>query len=120
MRTRDLLSRDLILSENEPIIENATADYGAAGNREALGRTTHDFPTSALFYDPDWDNYYADRDVHRITALVLVRTGLRSRFRVRRISAKDALDTIMKGGVSSGERSLPFLHRLHGRFGACS
>jgi hypothetical protein len=108
MRTRDLLGRDLILSENEPIIENATADYGAAGSREALGRTTHDFPDERMFYDPDWDNYYADRDVHRIAALVLFERDSELDFAVRRISAKEALDTIMKGGVSAGERALPF------------
>ena len=53
LRSRELLSRDLILSENEPIIENATADYGASGRREALGRTMHEYPHERLFYDPD-------------------------------------------------------------------
>jgi hypothetical protein len=108
MRTRDLLGRDLILSENEPIIENATADYGAAGTREALGRTTHDFPDERMFYDPDWDNYYADRDVHRIAALVLFEHDFDLDFAVRRLNAKEALETIMKGGVSPGEKALPF------------
>ena len=108
MRTRDLLSRDLILSENEPILENATADYGAAGVRDALGRSTHGFPDERMFYDPDWDNYYADRDVHRIAALVLLERDAELDFAIRRISPKEALDTIVKGGVSGGETSLPF------------
>jgi hypothetical protein len=108
MRTRDLLSRDLILSENEPIIENATADYGAAGARDALGRSTHGFPDERMFYDPDWDNYYADRDVHRIAALILLERDTEIDYAIRRIQPKEALDTIVKGGVSGGESSLPF------------
>lgn len=108
MRTRDLLSRDLILSENEPIIENATADYGAAGSRGALGQTTHDFPDERLFYDPDWDNYFADRDVHRIAALVLLERDSDLDFIVRRLGAKEVVETVMKGGVSGSEGSVPF------------
>jgi hypothetical protein len=108
MRTRGLLSRGLILSENEPIIENSTADYGAAGLRDELGQSTHDYPDERLFYDPDWDNYYADRDVHRISALVLLERDSELDFIVRRLSPKDALETIMKGGVTDGEKSLPF------------
>jgi hypothetical protein len=103
MRTRDMLSRSLILSENEPIIENATADYGAAGDRESLGRCMHDFPQERLFYDPDWDNYYSDRDVHRISALVLLESDEDLDFAVRRLSPKDALEYIMRGRTPGGE-----------------
>ena len=107
MRSRGLLSRDLILSENEPIIENATADYGAAGSREALGRTTHDFPEERLFYDPDWDNFYADRDVHPISAIVLLERDEDLDYIVRHVSRSDALDFIMRGRGPDG-RYRPF------------
>ncbi len=102
MRSRDLPSRDLILSENEPIIENATADYGASGDPAVIGRTTHDDPHERLLYDPDWDNYYADRDVHRISCLVVLEKDRELDYLVRRLSAKDALDMIMAGGVGDG------------------
>jgi hypothetical protein len=86
MRSRGMLSRSLILSENEPIIENATADYGAAGDRESLGRSMHEFPHERLFYDPDWDNYYSDRDVHRISTLLLLEADEELDFAVRRLA----------------------------------
>lgn len=108
MRSRGLLSRDLILSENEPIVENATADYGASGVRENLGRTVHEYPHERLFYDPDWDNYYADRDVHRISALVLLENDDDLDFAIRRISPKDALDYIMRGSVAEDFGAQPF------------
>jgi len=108
MRSRGLLSRDLILSENEPIVENATADYGASGVREHLGRTVHEYPHERLFYDPDWDNYYADRDVHRISALVLLENDDDLDFAIRRIAPKDALDYIMRGSVAEDFGAQPF------------
>ena len=107
MRSRGLLSRDLILSENEPIIENATADYGAAGERGTLGQTTHEFPHERLFYDPDWDNFHADRDVHRITALVLLEQDEDLDFVVRHVSRQNALEYIMRGRGKDG-RQCPF------------
>ncbi len=102
MRSRGLLSRDLVLSENEPIIENATADYGASGSREALGRTTHDFPDERLFYDPDWDNFYADRDVHAISTIVLLERDPDLDYVVRHVSRQDALDFLMRGRNPDG------------------
>jgi hypothetical protein len=98
-----MLSRSLILSENEPIIENATADYGAAGDRESLGRSMHEFPHERLFYDPDWDNYYSDRDVHRISTLLLLEADEELDFAVRRLAPKDALESILRGHTPNGE-----------------
>ena len=103
MRSASVLSRELVLSENEPIIENATADYGAAREREALGRTTHDYPQERLFYDPDWDNYFHDRDVHRISTLVLLEHDDDLDFAIRRVSKTDALDFVMRGRTPNGE-----------------
>jgi hypothetical protein len=102
-RSRAMLSRSLILSENEPIIENATADYGAGGDRESLGRSMHENPHERLFYDPDWDNYYSDRDVHRISALVLLENDEDLDFAIRRLSPKDALEYIMRGRAPDGQ-----------------
>jgi hypothetical protein len=103
MRSRGLLSRDLILSENEPIIENAMADYGADGKRDSLGRTMHDYPHERLFYDPDSDNFYHDREVHRISAVVLLEHDEDLDFAVRRVSPKDALEFLMRGRTPRGE-----------------
>ncbi len=102
MRSSTMLSRDLILSENEPIIENATADYGAACEREALGRTTHRYPHERLFYDPDWDNYYQDRAVHRISLLILLEHDPDLDYAIRRASKAEALEFIMRGRTPAG------------------
>ena len=110
VRTRGLLSRDLILSENEPIIENATADYGALGTHEALGRTAHEYPHERLFYDPDWDNYHSDRDVHRISCVVLLQADPDLDYAIRRISPKDALECVMRGSISDDPSAHPFFN----------
>jgi hypothetical protein len=103
MRTATMLSRDLILSENEPIIENATADYGASRDRDALGRTTHEFPHERLFYDPDWDNYHHDRAVHPVGLLILLEHDEDLDFAIRHVSKPDALEFIMRGRTYNGE-----------------
>ncbi len=103
MRSRGLLSRDLVLAESEPIVENATADYGAAGEREALGRTTHDYPDERLFFDPDCDTYYCDRDVHPISTLVLLESDEDLDFAVRRVSPSHALEFVLRGRNRNGE-----------------
>jgi hypothetical protein len=103
MRAASMLSRDLILSENEPIVENATADYGAAKRHEALGRTTHEYPHERMFYDPDWDNYHHDRAVHPVGVLLLLEHDEDLDFAVRRVSTNDALDFIMRGRTHRGE-----------------
>lgn len=105
--SRTLLSRDLILSENEPIIENATADFGADGDRAPLGRANHRYPHERLFYDPDWDTFYADRDVHRVSVLVLLERDNDLDFAIRHISPKHALEFILRGRTPSGEQQ-PF------------
>ncbi len=105
--SRTLLSRDLILSENEPIIENATADFGADGGRASLGTTNHEYPHERLFYDPDWDNFYADRDVHRVSALVLLENDEELDFALRHVSPKHALEFILRGRGPSGKHQ-PF------------
>jgi hypothetical protein len=110
MRSRDILSRSLILSENEPIIENATADFGAAGERACLGQTTHCYPDERLFYDGDWDNYHCDREVHRLSTLVLLENDSDLDYAVRRLSPKNALEHILRGGACDDENAQPFLN----------
>lgn len=102
LRSRDLLSRDLVLAENEPIIENSTADYGASGEREALGRATHQYPHERLFYDPDWDIFHSDREVHRISAVFLLENDADLDFAIRHVSRKDALEFILRGRTPDG------------------
>jgi len=103
MRSATMLSRALILSENEPIIENATADYGASSAPDALGSTTHEYPHERLFYDPDWDNYHHDRAVHPVGILVLLENDEELDFAVRHVSKADALEFILRGRTRSGE-----------------
>lgn len=107
MRSRNLLSRDLVLAENEPIIENATADYGASGCHESLGRATHEYPHERLFYDPDWDIFHCDREVHRISALLLLEHDSDLDFAIRHVSRKDALEFILRGRTPDGDHQ-PF------------
>ncbi len=103
LRSRGLLSRDLVLAESEPIIENATADYGASGQRESLGRCTHDYPDERLFFDPDTDIFHCDRDVHQIATVVLLEADEDLDFAVRRVSPTHALEYVMRGRSPLGE-----------------
>ncbi len=107
MRSQGLASRDLVLAENEPIVENATADYGASADPAVIGQVTHGDPHERLFYDPDWDNFYSDRDVHRISCMVLLENDAELDFAVRRVSPKDALEFIMRGRAGDGSHQ-PF------------
>jgi hypothetical protein len=109
VRSRGLLSRELILAESEPIIENATADYGADGSREALGRVVHGYPDERLFLDPDIDTYFCDRDVHEIAALVLLENDPSLSYAARRLSPKEAVDAVFRGGTVPGKQQ-PFFN----------
>lgn len=102
VRSRGLLSRDLVLAETEPILENATADYGAAGQREALGRVTHEYPDERLFYDPDSDIYFCDRDVHPIGCVAMLERDAEYDFAVRRLAPAAAIEFLMRGGAGEG------------------
>lgn len=107
VRSRELLSRELILAESEPIIENATADYGADGKRESLGRVVHGYPDERLFLDPDIDTYYCDRDVHEISTVALLEDDADLAFAARRLSPKEAVDAVFRGGTVPGKQQ-PF------------
>ena len=102
VRSRNLLSRDLVLAETEPILENATADYGAGGSRESLGRVTHQYPDERLLYDPDSDTYYCDRDVHQIGVVVMLERDAELDFAVRRLTPAQSIDFLLRGGTPSG------------------
>ena len=112
VRSRNLLSRDLVLAETEPILENATADYGAGGSRDSLGRVTHQYPDERLFYDPDSDTYYCDRDVHQIGIVVMLERDTEYDFAVRRLTP-DAVDRLPAARRHAQRRSAPVLQRLH-------
>ncbi|MFT4571589.1 MAG: hypothetical protein ACI8TX_000854 [Hyphomicrobiaceae bacterium] len=109
VRSRGLLSRELILAESEPIVENATADYGADRERESLGRVVHGYPDERLFLDPDIDTYYCDRDVHEVCSLVLLEDDPDNDFLARRLSPKEALEAVFRGGTSPGTQQ-PFFN----------
>ncbi len=107
MRSRGLRSRSLILAESEPILENATADYGAGGDPAALGSTTHCYPDERLFYDPDTDIFYCDRDVHQIGTVVFLENDEDLDFSVRRLKPTEAMDYLLRGRAPGG-RFQPF------------
>lgn len=109
MRSRGLLSRGLVLAEGEPIVENATADYGSDGCRDALGRVTHGYPDERIFLDPDVDTFYCDRDVHGIATVILLEDDKELDYAIRRLSPKEALEAVFRGG-SSADAQQPFFN----------
>ena len=58
-----------VLSENEPILENVTADFGGGGTIGKLGRITHDYFPERIFYDPTWGHLLYDRKSRPIAAV---------------------------------------------------
>jgi hypothetical protein len=102
VRSRNLLSRDLVLAETEPILENAAADYGAGGDTASLGRVTHQYPDERLLYDPDSDTFFCDRDVHQIGAVVMLEKDAELDFAVKRLTTAQAVDFLLRGGTPEG------------------
>jgi|GEM_PF-651135 len=92
-----------ILSENQPLLENATADFGSSGNTERLGRVTHDYFPERLFYDPSWNHLLYDRRPRRITANVFLERNPALDFCVKRVSAKEAINWLLAGRTPDGK-----------------
>ena len=62
-RTGGFPGLDFILIENEPMLENALADFGASGCKKYLGKVTHEFFPERIFYEPHWGHLLYDRSV---------------------------------------------------------
>ena len=91
-----------ILQENAPLLENVTADYGAAGKTSALGRVTHGYPLERVFYDPAWNQLTYDRSSRRIAANVLLERDPATDLLARRIPAREAIERLLAGRAPDG------------------
>lgn len=92
-----------ILSENQPLLENATADFGGSGNPDNLGRVTHDYFPERLFYDPTWNHLLYDRRPRQITANVFLERNAKLDFAVKRVSAEEASRWLLLGRTPDGK-----------------
>jgi hypothetical protein len=101
-RTGGFPGLGFVLLENEPLLENAASDFGAAGNWENLGRVTHDYFPERIFYDPAWDHMCYDRTPRRITANVFLERDPSLDFCVKRVGAEEAVDWLLKGRTPQG------------------
>ncbi len=92
-----------VLAENEPLLENACADLGAAGTWEKLGRVTHDYFPERLFYDPAWGHMLYDRTPRAISANVFLERDRSLDFCVKRVAVHEAVDWLLKGRTPAGK-----------------
>lgn len=92
-----------ILSENQPLLENATADFGGSGNPDNLGHVTHDYFPERLFYDPAWNHLLYDRRPRKITANVFLERNAKLDFVVKRVPAEEASRWLLLGRTPDGK-----------------
>lgn len=102
-RTGGFPSLAAILAENEPLLENAAADFGASGRRDRFGKITHDFFPERLFYDPEWGHIRYDRSPRVITANVFLERNAALDFCVKRVDAEEAIRWLLLGRTPSGK-----------------
>lgn len=92
-----------VLAENAPLLENACADFGAAGDPGKLGRVTHDYFPERLFYDPDWNHMLYDRSPRQITANVFLERDRSLDFIVKRVTPVEGVNWLLKGRTPQGK-----------------
>ncbi len=92
-----------VLAENAPLLENACADFGAAGDPGKLGRVTHDYFPERLFYDPDWNHMLYDRSPRQITANVFLERDRSLDFIVKRVTPAEGVNWLLKGRTPQGK-----------------
>src|SRR2546427_2148819 len=102
-RTGGFPGLKFVLSENEPILENVTADFGGGGTIDKLGRITHDYFPERIFYDPIWGHLLYDRKSRRIAANVFLERNPSLDFCVKRVGPDEALKWLLIGRTPSGE-----------------
>jgi hypothetical protein len=102
-RTGGFPGLKFVLSENEPILENVTADFGGGGTMERLGRITHDYFPERIFYDPTWGHLLYDRKSRRIAANVFLERNPNLDFCVKRVPADEALRWLLIGRTPGGK-----------------
>ena len=102
-RTGGFPGLKFVLSENEPILENVTADFGGGGTIDRLGRITHDYFPERIFYDPTWGHLLYDRKSRRITANVFLERNPNLDFCVKRVGCDEALRWLLIGRTPGGK-----------------
>ncbi len=60
-RTAGFPGLKYVLAENQPLLENAAADFGGSGDPRGLGQMNHACCTERIFYDPEWHHLNYDR-----------------------------------------------------------
>jgi hypothetical protein len=101
-RTGGFPGLNFVLLENEPLLENAAVDLGAAGSWEKLGRVTHDYFPERIFYDPEWNHMCYNRTPRQITANVFLERDPSLDFCVKRVREDEAVEWLLKGRTPSG------------------
>ena len=102
-RTGGFPGLKFVLSENEPILENVTADFGGGGTIDRLGRITHDYFPERIFYDPTWGHLLYDRKSRAITANVFLERNPSLDFVVKRVGSDEALRWLLIGRTPGGK-----------------
>lgn len=102
-RTGGFPGLKFVLSENEPILENVTADFGGGGTIDKLGRITHDYFPERIFYDPTWGHLLYDRRSRRIAANVFLERNPNLDFCVKRVGSDEALRWLLIGRTPGGK-----------------
>ncbi|HZO81012.1 MAG TPA: phosphoenolpyruvate carboxykinase (ATP) [Candidatus Binataceae bacterium] len=92
-----------VLAENAPLLENACADFGAAGDPAKLGRVTHDYFPERLFYDPDWNHMLYDRSPRQISANVFLERDRGLDFIIKRVTPQEGVHWLLKGRTPQGK-----------------
>ena len=92
-----------VLSDNEPILENVTADFGGGGTIDKLGRITHDYFPERIFYDPTWGHLLYDRKSRPIAANVFLERNPSLDFCVKRVGSDEALQWLLIGRTPGGK-----------------
>ena len=102
-RTGGFPGLDFILIENEPMLENALADFGASGCKKYLGKVTHEFFPERIFYEPKWGHLLYDRSVRPISAHVFLERNADLDFFAKQVNAKEAVEYLLVGRTPSGK-----------------
>lgn len=101
-RTGGFPGLGFVLLENEPLLENAAVDLGAAGSWEKLGRVTHDYFPERIFYDPEWNHMCYDRSPKPISANVFLERDPSLDFCIKRVGPEEAVEWLLKGRTPAG------------------
>ena len=102
-RTAGFPGRSSTLGENQPLLENVTADCGGSGDPREIGRINHEGCSERIFYDPEWRHLNYDRSPRMISAHVLLERNRDLDFLVKKLTAREAVDWIIQGRTPEGK-----------------